>query len=216
MGIIFLEPMASASPEHVDALVELHQRWFPDYGYAIDEIRDNASGVNGRDDRIVHQVLAFVDEVPAGFILIHSNLLRRVGLIHFIAVEQEFRSLDHGGQRLSAALVSHGVSLVAADLARAGDGPTHGVTAETEESMIPVWERLGFAVLPFPYAEPHFGVQWAAHGEPTFFDRTLVGTPIDSGPYDLEAAGRASASAFLLDHYLLPSDHPAVAMLSQP
>lgn len=216
MDVAFVEPTATACPENVDALVELHQRWFPDYGYAIDEIRDNASGANGRDDRVVHQVLAFVDDVPAGFILIHSNLLRRVGLIHFIAVEQKFRSLEPGGQRLSAALVSHGVELVTADLARAGDGPTLGVTAETEEAMIPVWERLGFAVLPFPYAEPHFGVQWAAHGEPTFFDRTLVGTPIDSGPYDLEAAGRASASAFLLDHYLLPSDHPAVAMLSQP
>jgi hypothetical protein len=214
--VTFVEPTTSASPEHVDALVMLHQRWFPDYGYAIDEIRDNASGVNGRDDRIVHQVLVFVDDVPAGFILIHSNLLRRVGLIHFIAVEQEFRSLSHDGQRLSAALVSHGVSLVAADLARAGDSPTNGVVAETEEAMIPVWERLGFAVLPFPYAEPHFGVQWAAHGEPTFFDRTLVGTPIDSGPYDFEAAGKAGASAFLLDHYLLPSDHPAVAMLRQP
>ena len=216
MAVTFLEPTATACPESVDALVELHQRWFPDYGYAIEEIRYNATAASSRSDRIVHQVLALVDGVPAGFILIHSNLLRRVGLIHFIAVEQKFRSLEHGGQRLSAALVSHGVALVAADLALDRNGPTHGVIAETEQEMIPVWERFGFEVLPFPYAEPHFGVQWAAHGEPTFFDRTLVGTPIDPGPYDLEAAGRASAAAFLLDHYLLPSDHPAVASLSQP
>ena len=216
MDVMFLEPTAAVGPENVEALVELHERWFPDYGYAIDEIRDNASGVNGRDDRIVHQVLALVDGAPAGFILIHSNLIRRVGLIHFIAVEQEFRGVDLDGQRLSAALVSHGVALVAADLALAGNDPTHGVTAETEQAMIPFWERLGFEVLPFPYAEPHFGVQWEAHGEPTFFDRTLVGIPIDPSPYDLEAAGRAGAAAFLLDHYLLPSDHPAVAGLRHP
>ena len=216
MDVMFVEPTADVGPENVDALVELHQRWFPDYGYAIDEIRDNATGANSRNDRIVHQVLALVDGAPAGFILIHSNLIRRVGLIHFIAVEQKFRGVDLDGQRLSAALVSHGVALVAADLALAGSDPSHGVIAETEHVMIPFWERLGFEVLPFPYAEPHFGVQWAAHGEPTFFDRTLVGIPIDPGPYDLEAAGRAGAAAFLLDHYELPPDDPAVAMLRHP
>jgi len=216
MDVTFLEPTTKTSLENVDALIELHRRWFPDYDYAIDEIRDNAAGANGRDDRIVHQVLALVDNIPVGFILIHSNLLRRVGLIHFIAVDKEFRGVEVGGQRLAAALVSRGVALVAADLARAGDAPTYGVTAETEGEMIPVWERFGFKVLPFPYAEPHFGVQWSAHGEPTFFARTLVGTPIDSGPYDLEAAGRAGAAAFLLDHYELPTDHPAVASLSHP
>ena len=98
MDVMFLEPTAAVGPENVEALVELHERWFPDYGYAIDEIRDNASGVNGRDDRIVHQVLALVDGAPAGFILIHSNLIRRVGLIHFIAVEQEFRGVDLDGR----------------------------------------------------------------------------------------------------------------------
>jgi len=211
VGVEFVEPRSDERPELVQAVVDLHLRWFGDYAYAVPELLENGELPASRGDRIVHQVLALVDGQPAGYVIVHTNTRRRIGVIHFLAVDEGFRSVEVRGNRLAQALVEHARALVAADSREVG--PVLGIGAEAEEDMVPVWEHWGFRRLDVDYHEPHFGVRWPEHGDPTFFDRTLVAAPVGDDSLDPAACARALAAAFLLDHYRLPPDHPEVAWL---
>jgi hypothetical protein len=88
---------------------------------------------------------------------------------------------------------------------------------EMEPGMVPVFERLGFVLLPIDYAEPFHGPLWAEHGEPEFFDRQLMAHRLPGGPeLDLVAVASAGAAAFLIDHYHLPPEHPVVTRCVKP
>jgi hypothetical protein len=212
--VAFVEPRTHDRPDLIQAVVDLHLRWFGDYAYAVPELLENGELPADRDDRVVHQILALVDDAPAGYAIVHTNTLRRVGITHFLAVDEPFRSVTVDGRRLARALIEHAASRVVEDAGRLGLDPFLGLAAEAEAEMVPVWERWGFEVLPVEYHEPHFGVRWPEHGAPTFFDRTLVGRPAPGADLDPVACGRAAAAAYLLDHYRLPADHPEVAWLT--
>ena len=212
----FVECAGEGDSAAVDELLALHRRWFPTHSHVQAELIDNARRPRLRGQLVVHQILALVDDQPAGFIVVHTSLRRRIGLIHFLAVDEEFRPVTTHGQRLAPALVDHAVSRVHEDGIAQNLVISNGVTAESEDALISVWAAWGFDALPVDYAEPYFGMHWAAHGEPTFFPMTLVGCGLPDQSYDRESAGRAAAEAFLLDHYQLPADHPRVVQALSP
>ena len=213
MSVTFVEPRAETNPEWLDAVVDLHLRWFGDYAYAVPELVDNGTLPAVREGRVVHQILALVDDIPAGYLVVHTNLVRQVGVIHFLAVDEPFRSVQVGGTRLAQALVDHGMALTVVDAEEHGLEPFLGIVAEAEDDMVPAWQRWGYEQLPVEYREPHYGVRWPEHGEPTFFHRVLVAAPPPGLALDPAACARAGAAAFLLDHYRLPPDHPDVDWL---
>jgi GNAT superfamily N-acetyltransferase len=205
MTLEFVDVTQGRSPECAEQLLALQEEWFGEYAWARDEITANTTASAVQGDRVVHQFLATIDGVPAGFIVCHTNLARRVGLGHFMAVAPAFR-----GQGLAMQFEQRAMQ------AAAEDGHEHGVAmlayvGEMEPAMVPVFERLGFVLLPIEYAEPFHGPKWAEFGEPQFFDRQLMAHRLPDGPeLDLSLVAPAGAAAFLIDHYLLPPDHPVV------
>ena len=213
-AVEFVEPRTNEQPHLVEAVVELHLKWFGEYDYAIPELRDNGELPPQREDRVVHQILVLVDGEPAGYAIVHTNITRQIGVTHFLAINEDARHLRVNNLPLARALMDHATSLVYDDAKRLNLTDFHGMAAEAEAELVHVWLRWGYTVLPVNYHEPYYGVRWPEHGEPTFFDRTLVGHAAPGHLLDAAASGRAAAAAFLLDHYRLPPDHPEVAWLA--
>jgi GNAT superfamily N-acetyltransferase len=211
MTLDFVDVTEGRSPESAKQLLQLQEQWFGDYAWARDELTANTTAPAHQGDRVVHQFLATINGVPAGFIVCHTNLARRVGLGHFMAVDPAFR-----GQGLAMQCERRAMQ-AAADDGRQYDVQMLAYVGEMEPAMVPVFERLGFVLLPIDYAEPFHGPRWAEHGEPTFFDRRLMAHRLPDGPeLDLKAVALAGAAAFLIDHYQLPPDHPVVTRCVTP
>ncbi len=197
----------SADDIAVAQLLALHRVWFDDHPHVQPELAENARLPRHRGHLVVHQFLARVDGVPAGFAVVHTSLRRRVGLIHFLAVEEPFRRYDVAGTHLPHHLVEVACAQVQADGRAYGSPAEHGTVAESADDLVATWQRFGFEPLPTDYAEPYHGMHWERHGPADFFEMTLMGHGMTHGP---TAAAEAAAQAFLLDHYRLPPTHPRV------
>lgn len=201
-------------------LLQLHRRHFPTHGHVLVELEANAVHPMPTDDLVVHQVLATVDDVPAGFIVVHANLARSIGIVHFLAVEEQFRGVPLGStprSTVAAFLVEAGEDLVTGDGTRLGRPVRLGMVAESDIEVTKAWKQWGYAPLNITYAEPYFGRQWADHGPPEFFDMALVSNAARNVPDAIEKqdpspaeVARAASEAFLVDHYRLDPDHPRV------
>lgn len=205
LDVTYVDLVDGPDPDLLAELLALQDAWFGEYEYVRDDLLANASLPPLRDGIVHHQTLALVDGKPAGYIVFHTNLRRRVGLGHFMAVDPDFR-----GRGLAKALEYRAMEVCLVDAAE------HGVqllayVGEMERHMVPVFESWGFMALPVDYAEPYHGATWSSYGEPTFFDRVLMAHPLEGRPIDVPATSRAGSAAFLLDHYQLPEDHPVVA-----
>ncbi len=199
-----IELAGVSDDSHLAELLVLHAQAFPEHPHVLDELRENARIPREQEKCVLHQLLCLVDDVPAGFVVVHSNRDRRVGLIHFLAVAPEFQGREVGGTKVSTLLVEHAVELVASDLGAS----CSGVVAESEPALLPSWASWGFSPLPITYSEPFHGMHWRDHEPLEFFDMTLVGYNMSA--HSLTELGRKGASAFLLDHYDLPPDHAVV------
>jgi hypothetical protein len=193
----------AASDTVLDGLVGLHARLFPAHQHVHPEFaewRDRS----GRDqDRIVHLLVTYVDDAPAALLVLHLNLPRRVGLVHFLGVAPDQRAAHTGRPSLAGALLARAWDLCTAAFA----GEWLGLVAESEPDLLALWQSWGYTDLSVEYAEPHHGMHWSAFGPPTFFRMELVGRPTSSAP----ALASAAVEAFLIDHYRLPDGHPVVA-----
>lgn len=193
----------------LDRLLALHRKWFDDHPHVQPELVDNARLPSRRGHLVVHQFLATVRGEAAGFAVVHANLRQQVGLIHFLAVEPDFRRYPIAGRNLPHHLVDLACAQVQSDGVAFGRPIVHGTVAESDADLVDTWGRFGFTELSTDYAEPYHGMHWAEHGPATFFDMTLVGRDMRDGP---AAAARAAATAFLVDHYRLPVTHPRVVL----
>lgn len=200
----FVELAGAGEGPLQEAVVELQGRWFGEYDYALDDVRANASLPALRDGIVHHQRLVLVDDEVAGYIVFHTNLRRRVGLGHFMAVDPTFR-----GRGIAKALEYHAIDVVVDD-GRAHSTELLAYVGEMERHMVPVFETWGFVAMPVDYAEPYHGASWPDFGEPTFFDRVLMAHPLPGVALDIPAVAHAGSAAFLIDHYRLPHDHPVV------
>lgn len=206
-----------SDPVKVAQLRALHADLFPDYSFIGPAIERDAQSVSDRGDLVVHQLLVSVDREPAGFVLVDSNLRRRVAAVLFMGLAKPARRLQMSGRPITSWLVSlvlaHlDLDLVGHDMPAAGLGLVGEAVTPAE---VRLWSSLGFRRLPVEYAEPAEGWRWTEVGlqlRPV----SLVWLP----PYALTdedvqrsmpAAAAAGAAAFLLDHYGLPLDHPMVA-----
>ena len=209
--MFIISDLAQSDDEaRLSQMVELHRRWFPEHGHVVPDLEENFASDRRRGDVVVHQLLAEVDGVPAGYTVVYSNLRMSIGLVAFLAVEPEFRGRVIGPSTTAHQLVLAARDIVHADGVAAGRPITNGLAAESDPDIIPSWQRWGFTDLDVEYSEPYFGSHWKAHGEPHFFPMTLVNDVVTAHPQRREEISRAAAAAFHLDYYGLPSGHPVV------
>lgn len=190
---------------HADSLGQIHLRHFPDHAHVAAEIVELRNS-QGNDPR--HAWLLLRDGTPVGEVIFGVVTRREIALMHFVVVDAEHRP----GLPLGwfAHLIDAIEAAATAD-AHAEGAALRGIVAEVEADATTRWVRTGFRVLPIDYLEPHHGMHWRSHGEPTFFSMTPVLKCTAAGaalPFGAVAAD--AISAFLLDHYRLDADHPAV------
>jgi hypothetical protein len=220
--VVLVDVTGPDGPPHLADLLALHRRHFPGHAHVLPELEENAVLAPERGGLVVHQVVAYVAGAPVGFVVVHANLDRSIGLIHFLAVDEALRGVPlaagpdedrpPAGLRPTAAstLVARAEALVEAAGVRAGRPVRFGTVAESEPDVVSSWRRWGYGTLEVAYAEPYFGRHWADHGPPTFFEMTLVHRGGAYAGAPLDAVARAACDAYLLDHYRLPADHPKV------
>ncbi len=189
---------------------------FPKYAFFVPEIDEAFTEPERSGERIVHQVIAYVEGAPAGMAIVHTNLQRGVNLIHFIAVLEEFRGPVPGESSLVRRIIGFAGQQAAQASLRHGVDTHHGFVCESYAESVEIWERLGYTTLCSDYAEPNYGRDWALHGDPELLSRILMGqlsAASASSNADLRQAG---IEAFLLDHYHLPRNNKKVTELLGP
>lgn len=193
----------AASDAVLDDLVGLHASLFPTHAHVHQEFEEWRACSGRTHDRVAHLLITYVDDVPAALLVVHLNLARRVGLVHFLGVAPAHRAARTGRPSLAADLLARAWDLCTASFA----GEWLGLVAESEPELVPLWRSWGYSDLAVEYAEPHHGMHWSDFGPPTFFRMELVGRSTGTAP----ALAQAAVEAFLIDHYRLPDDHPVVA-----
>ena len=99
-NLLAIELAGTDDSAHLEELLELHSQTFPGHPHVLEELRANASNPREQEKVVIHQILVVVDNVPAGFVVVHSNKERKVGLIHFLAVAPEFRGREISGMKV--------------------------------------------------------------------------------------------------------------------
>ena len=189
---------------------------FPKYAFFVPEIDEAFTEPERIGERIVHQVIAYVEGVPAGMAIVHTNLQRGVNLIHFIAVLEEFRGPVPGESSLVRRIIGFAGQQAAQASLRHGVDTHHGFVCESYAESVEIWERLGYTTLCSDYAEPNYGRDWALHGDPELLSRILMGQLSAASASSTADLRQAGIEAFLLDHYHLPRNNKKVTELLGP
>lgn len=219
--LTFVDVAGLRGPEANQRLAQLltvHREFFADYRYIEPEWLALLSGTRADPLVVPHLWLALQDDVPVGEVIIHTNLRRRVALVHFVAFTAPVRRAMPRDwlASLSAAFEAAGQI----DAAAAGV-PLLGVMGEVPPEHVHKWLNGGFEPVPVPYVEPLDGPDWVDHPsaeeppgplawhtiQPIL--RLAAGVP----PDQWVAVADAGLRGFLLDYYRVPATHPRIAGL---
>jgi hypothetical protein len=203
--------------ERLRQLQDIHARHFPDYLHVVDELEQDWRDGAADPAVVVHQLLLLHEDEPVGEFIVHTNLRRGIVLRHYLAVDEPARPLLRPGW------VTHLVDAVA-ELGRrdaaAAARPLLAMTSEVQEHHLAGWRRLGHRPLDIGYAEPRWGKHWRDHGPVQMLPITPVVALLpdgrvrpDGSPRPFAEVAHAGVTAFLVDHYRLPPDHPEVAAI---
>lgn len=216
-AIHIIDVVGGRHPDRVGSLVRCHEIHFPSYDFVRTSIAIDAGTHPQLGDKVVHQLLVLLDGAPCGFLLVDSNLRRRLACVHFLAVNREARSVRIHGEPVSAWLLAIALARLDQDVSDAGIGDSaRGLVGEaTGTSEVRLWSRFGLLKLDVPYREPIRG--WRGDlDDTTSRPASLLWLP----PYatTAEEAERQSigiaqvaAAAYYVDHYGLSPDNPIVA-----
>ncbi|MBK6646178.1 MAG: hypothetical protein IPG44_10615 [Anaerolineales bacterium] len=217
---VIYELPGSGDGERIDAMLDLYQRLFPKYGHYIPRMRRRVQfGNEHRQGHVVHYWLVEVDGQPAAIRTFRYIRQRRCGLAHALAVDPQFREEEAGGRRLSMFVVHECLAQIIRDAGERGDPPVLGMVNEVEPArLMEHYQRNGLIQLPVNYREPIFPSE--APGRSRAEELKLVEfSPMHLGflkspGIQIESYSREMiadfTSAFLIDHYGLPEDHPVV------
>lgn len=195
--------------QHLKELALVHLDNFPGHEHVIGEVAE-AMREWPDPEVIVHPWLLVVNGQPAGEYIFHTNLRRRMILVHFVAMSHEVHaSLPHDWRhQVTEAMIETAI----ADARQRGTSLI-GLMGEIPPSHLRLWEAFGYRGVNADYREPHHGRHWPEYGDLEFFDMLACVGRIDAGtevPFrDVATAG---LQAFLIDHYRLPPDYPTVVL----
>ena len=210
LDLLFTDVLHSdVQVEQLAQLQQVHRGHFPDHLHVAEEMALAWEHGSHDPEVVVHAWLITRSGQPVGEYIFHTNLRRGIVLRHFLAIDAAVRA-DFPRGWLSD-LVAWVEAVGAADCAAHGR-PFLGMTGEISAQYLPGWFRMGHRTMDVGYLEPYHGKHWAEYGEPVFFEMTPTLKVSDYGlTVPLSCVATAAVSAFLLDHYRLPPEHPVVA-----
>ncbi len=219
-SVAIYELLGSGDDERVEAMLSLYAQLFPQYAQYVQRMRRRAPfpPVNSRG-HIVHYWLAEVDGKPAGLRTFRYVPARRCGLAHALAVNPAYRTVSVDGRRLSTFIIYNCLEQIIRDAQSVGRPAVWGMVNEVEaERLMQHYNHQGIIKLPVQYTEPIFP-ELDEHRTRTqelelvHFSPMFLGIlpnpvlPMKSYPPEILTD---FVLAFLVDHYGLPEDHPAV------
>jgi len=207
-GLHIVDLMSSEETSlHFSQLNDIHTTFFGSYTNVFSEIEQFRLEV-GKSSVTSHAWLVLDGERAVGEIIFHTSHRHKIGVMHFVALEEKVRQqlqLGWFNTLIEAVILS-----AQFNLQREGSALL-GLIAEIPHEDLPRWERVGFQFLNIDYLEPAHGRSWKLYGEPAFFPLSAVVKCIpapDKQPFS--AIALSALSAFLIEHYELESDHPEV------
>lgn len=212
--------LGSGDDERVEKMLELYSRLFPQYQHYIPRMRRRAHfGNEYRPGHVVHYWLIEVGGEPAGLRTFRYIRDRHCGLAHALAIDPKFRKVLVGDKRLAVFVIYECLAQVIRDAQERGDLPPLGMVNEVEpENLMEHYIRNGLVQLQLKYVEPIFPPEMEGRSRLEELAMTKF-SPMHMGflpnpDIKVEKYSRGMISdfilAFLVDHYGLPEDHPAV------
>jgi hypothetical protein len=212
--------LGSGDTERIEKMLGLYARLFPQYQHYVPRMRRRAQfGNEYREGHVVHYWLVEVDGQPAGIRTFRYVRDRHCGLAHALAIDPTFRNVMVNGRRLSVFIIYECLEQVIRDAREKGDSPVLGMVNEVEpDRLMEHYIRNGLVQLPLKYVEPIFPPEMEGRSRLeelaiTRFSYMHMGF-LPNPELKVEGYTREMlvdfAKAFLVDHYCLPEEHPAV------
>ncbi len=212
--------LGSADDERIEKMLGLYEKLFPQYQHYVPRMRRRARfGNEHREGHIVHYWLIEVDGQPAGIRTFRYIRNRHCGLAHSLAVDPKFREVRVMGRRLAVFIIYECLAQIIRDAKQLGDPPVLGMVNEVEpDHLMEHYIRNGLVQLPLKYAEPIFPPEVPGRSRLeelaiTHFSPMHMGF-LPNPEIKIDKYNRKLitdfVNAFLVDHYGLPEDHPAV------
>jgi len=199
-----------ATDQHFLMLCDIHNAFFGSYTNVIPEI-EQFRAERGGTSVTRHVWLVLDGETAVGEIIFHTSHRYKVGVIHFVALQEKVRrqmKLGWFNTLIEAVELSSQFDLTRDRTALLA------YIAEISYEDLSRWERVGFQYVDVDYLEPHHGRSWKLHGEPTFFSMSpVVRICPKAAPNSFGSIAFAALSAFLVEHYDLDPKHPEVARI---
>lgn len=219
------ELLGSGDDARIEAMLGLYQMLFPQYQHYIPRMRRRALHQNeNRKGHVVHYWLIEVDGVPAGLRTFRYVRERRCGLAHALAVDPNYREHFVGDKRLAVFVIYECLRQIIKDAKDYGDPPVLGMVNEVETSrLMEHYERNGLIKLPLKYVEPIFPPEVVGRSRADEIAQIKF-SPMQIGFLPNPEVQLTSYTdemlsdfvlAFLVDHYGLPENHPAVTEVLQ-
>jgi len=219
-NVAVYELLGSGDTDRIEKMLGLYAKLFPQYQHYVPRMRRRAQFCNeNRKGHIVHYWLIEVDGQPAGLRTFRYVRDRHCGLAHSLAVDPAFREVMVADQRLAVFIIYECLAQVIQDAKERGDLPVYGMVNEVEpHRLMEHYIRNGLVQLPLKYAEPIFppeveGRSRSEELESTRFSPMHIGfLPNPEAKVEKYTCEMIAdfVKAFLVDHYGLPEEHPAV------
>ena len=219
-NVAIFDLLGSGDYKRIEAMLGLYTKLFPKYQHYVPRMRRRAEfGNEHRSGHIVHYWLIEVDGQPAGLRTFRYVRDRHCGLAHALGVDPAFREVCVLNKRLAVYIIYECLAQVIQDAKQRMDTPPLGIVNEVEpDRLMEHYMRNGLVQLPLKYVEPIFPpeVEGRSRLEElaiTHFSHMHMGF-LPNPEVKMEKYTHAMISdfalAFLVDHYGLPEEHPAV------
>ena len=219
-NVAIFDLLGSGDNERIESMLGLYAKLFPKYQHYVPRMRRRAEfGNEHRPGHVVHYWLVEIDGQPAGLRTFRYVRGRHCGLAHALAVDHAFREECILDKRLAVYIIYESLAQVIQDAKQRMDAPPLGIVNEVEpDRLMEHYMRNGLVQLPLKYVEPIFPPETEGRSRLeelaiTRFSHMHMGF-LPNPQVKLETYTHAMISdfvlAFLVDHYGLPQDHPAV------
>lgn len=212
--------LASDDDKRIESMLGLYAKLFPQYQHYVQRMRRRAKfGNEHRPGHVVHYWLVEVDGHPAGLRTFRYVRGRHCGLAHSLAVDPAFREVQVSNKRLAVYIIYECLAQIIRDAQERNDAPPLGMVNEVEpDRLMEHYKHNGLVQLPLKYVEPIFPpeVEGRSRLEDlaiTRFSHMHMGfLPNPNAKVEKYTHEMISGFvlAFLVDHYGLPEEHPAV------
>lgn len=219
-GIKILELLGSKDQPRINAMLELYERFFPEYAHYIPRMRRRVEFPSKtRRGHRAHYWLVEYNDTPVGLSTFRYISSRKCGLGVSFALDPSVRSIKINEKPLSAFVISKIMEQLEIDSAAMGNTELFGLVTEVEHvRLMQRYKKFGMIELPIQYLEPIFPPETDYHQHKeklsgiNFIPVFLGITPNPEIPPKkfTHTIIKDFALAFLVDHYNLDENHPRV------